>query len=190
MDSTRLGNALALAGQAHAGQLRKGTDIPYLSHVLGVASIALAYGADEDQCIAALLHDAIEDGGSAYRQRIFQTLGPRVLGLVEGCTDGEVGENGQKEDWALRKRRYLEHLESAPDDVLLVSAADKLHNAQAILADLKTVGPAVFERFKAGKEGTLWYYQQLAEIFTRRHSSIAAPLAEVVDQLTAEAASS
>jgi GTP pyrophosphokinase len=151
LDPARLGRAVTLAAEAHAGQLRTGTRIPYLAHVLGVASIALEHGADEEQCIAALLHDAIEDGGQTYVPLILEAFGPRVLRLVEACTDGVPGEDGNKEDWWLRKRRYLAHLQEAPDDVLLVSGADKLHNARAILADLRAEGAAVFERFKAGR---------------------------------------
>lgn len=187
MDAARLGKALELAAQAHAGQLRKGTQIPYMSHLLGVASIALDYGAGEDQCIAALLHDSIEDGGEIYRKRILDHFGPRVLRLVEGCTDGVPGEDGQKEEWMVRKRRYLAHLESVPADVLLVSGADKLHNARSIAADLKAVGPSVFDRFKPGKVGTLWYYEQLAEIFARRGAPMATALEAVVKQLIADA---
>lgn len=187
MDAERLGKALELAAQAHAGQLRKDTQIPYLSHLLGVASIALEYRADEDQCIAALLHDSIEDGGEIYRQRILDRFGPRVLRLVAGCTDGVPGEDGQKEDWMVRKRRYLEHLETVADDVLLVSGADKLHNARSIAADLKAVGPSVFDRFKPGKDLTLWYYETLSEVFARRGAPMATALETVVKQLVADA---
>ena len=183
MLTERFSAALALAVKAHAGQLRKGTQIPYVSHPMGVASLALEFGADEDQAIAALLHDVLEDGGPDYAPQISASFGPRVLALVEACTDGVPDASGVKAPWAQRKQSYLAHLEETPDAVLLVSGSDKLHNARAIVADLLKVGPAVFERFKAGREGTLWYYRSLAEVFARRHAPMAALLQAEVDRM-------
>jgi len=183
MLTERFSQALYLALQAHTNQKRKGTNIPYISHPLGVASIALEYGADEDQAMAALLHDAIEDGGNEYAQEIRKQFGNRVADIVEGCTDGIPDASGEKEAWKPRKDRYLAHLKNAPEDVLLVSGSDKLHNARAIVEDLVRIGPAVFERFTASQEQTLWYYDTLASIFTERKTPIAEVLTETVSRI-------
>ena len=176
MLTERISQALALAVEAHQGQKRKGTQIPYVAHPMGVASLALDYGADEDCAIAALLHDVLEDGGPQFAPRIEQQFGSRVLAIVEGCTDGLPDADGQKSDWGTRKRAYLAHLEAASTDVLLVSGADKLHNARAIVSDLQRHGPSVFSRFSAGQEGTLWYYRSLAALFERRGAPVARAL--------------
>ena len=183
MLTQRLGQALALAVQAHDGQMRKGTAIPYIAHPMGVASIALEFGASEDQAIAALLHDALEDGGPHYAPLIEAQFGAGVLALVQACTDGVPDASGAKADWGERKRAYLAHLAEAPDEVLLVSGADKLHNARAIVSDLITIGSDVFKRFKAGREGTLWYYRALADVFTRRRAPMAVMLEAEVRQM-------
>ncbi len=183
MITSRFSQALSLAIEAHDGDFRKGTTIPYISHPLAVASIALEYGADEDQAIAALLHDAIEDGGKEYAQLIEAQFGQRVLYLVEGCTDGVPDAKGQKADWHERKRNYLQHLKQAHDDVLLISGADKLHNARAIVSDLKSVGQIVFERFSTKKIGTLWYYESLADIFETRKAPMAKPIRETFNEI-------
>ena len=174
--------AVSVANYAHYDQTRKGTAIPYISHPLAVASLAIEFGATEDQAIAALLHDAIEDGGAEYEKVILENFGEYVLAMVKGCTDGVPDANGEKADWWERKRAYLAHLENAPADVLLVSGSDKLHNARAILSDMLNVGDAVFERFTARKEGTLWYYRSLADIFTKRQ----APMAKLLDAAVTE----
>jgi len=179
----RISEALALAVQAHKKQVRKGTSIPYLAHSMAVASIALEFGADEDQAIAALLHDVLEDGGAQYGPVIKERFGERVLAIVDGCTDGLPDASGQKADWGERKRAYLAHLAKATDDVLLVSGSDKLHNARAIVSDLLKIGPDVFNRFTAGRDGTLWYYRSLAEIFEQRRAPMAAILAAEVIQI-------
>ena len=117
--------------------------------------------------------------------RIEQQFGSRVLEIVEGCTDGLPDADGQKSDWGTRKRAYLAHLEAASADVLLVSGADKLHNARAIVSDLQRHGPSVFSRFTAGQEGTLWYYRSLAELFERRGAPVARALnSEVAKMLS------
>ena len=182
MLTERVAKALALAVQAHDGQKRKGTDIPYVAHLMGVASIALDYGATEDQAIAALLHDVLEDGGPQFVSIIRERFGEAVLAIVEGCTDGVPDAQGRKADWKERKRSYLDHLETAADEIILVSGADKLHNARAIVSDLQSVGPTVFDRFSAGRDGTLWYYRQLAKIFSGRR----APMAMQLDATVAE----
>ena len=185
MQMSKLGNALALAVQAHEGQVRKSTTIPYISHPMGVASIALEFGATEDQAVAALLHDAIEDGGRPYANIIKDTFGDHVHDLVQGCTDGTPDHTGNKAPWLERKTAYLEHLQEASDEVLLVSCSDKLHNARAIVSDLINEGPSVFNRFSSTPEQTLWYYRQLANVFTIRKSPPAKALESAVSQMEA-----
>ena len=182
MLTERIAKALALAVEAHDGQKRKGTDIPYIAHPMGVAAIALDHGANEDQAIAALLHDVLEDGGTQFAPAIRERFGETVLAIVEGCTDGVPDAQGRKADWKERKLHYLDHLETASAEIILVSGADKLHNARAIVSDLQSVGPTVFDRFTAGRDGTLWYYRKLAEIFSRR----GAPMAKQLDAVVAE----
>lgn len=183
MLTDRIAQALALAVQAHDGQKRKGTETPYIAHPMGVASIALEHGADEDQAMAALLHDAVEDGGAEYAQRIRQQFGHRVANIVDGCTDGVPDANGRKEDWTIRKKRYIAHLEHASDDVLLVSGSDKLHNARAIVEDLLLTGTKVFDRFTATRAQTLWYYETLAGVFEKRGTPIAKALTDTVNNM-------
>ena len=127
--------------------LGEGTGIPYLTHPVAVAGLVARYGGDEDQQIAGLLHDVLEDAGAAWESRI-AAFGPRVLAIVGGCTDGlPDSATGQKAPWKLRKETYLAHLTQTPGDALLVSACDKLHNAESILIDLTETGPGVFDRF-------------------------------------------
>ncbi len=182
MLTERIAKALALAVEAHDGQKRKGTNIPYVAHPMAVAAIALDYGATEEQAIAAMLHDVLEDGGPDYAPVIRERFGEAVLAIVEGCTDGVPDAQGIKADWQERKRHYLDHLETASSEIILVSGADKLHNARAIVSDLLSLGPEVFNRFTAKREGTLWYYRQLAGIFSRR----SAPMAKELESTVAE----
>lgn len=161
----RLGDAAAYAFRIHGQQVRKGTTTPYISHLLGVASLVLENGDDEDQAIAGMLHDAIEDCGAEHEAIIGDRFGRQVAAIVRACTDADTFP---KPPWSARKEAYLRHLERTEPDVLLVSCADKVHNARAIVTDLKTHGPAMLERFKAGAEGTVWYYGALAEVFARR----------------------
>ena len=194
----RLADALALAIEAHDGQSRKGTCIPYITHPLAVASLVLDFGGSEDQAIAALLHDAIEDGKDKpgckpYAARILAAFGPAVLAMVEGCTDGTAKDKSAAADpgadWQTRKDGYLAALAQHPagDPTLLVSCCDKLHNARAILADLRTQGLKVFDRFTAGREGTVWYYRTLAGLFTAKAAAPAAEFAQVVEAIEREA---
>ena len=185
MQLNKLSPALAIAIEAHQGQIRKSTQIPYISHPLAVASIALEFGASEDQAIAALLHDTIEDGGRKYEEVILVQFGQYVHDLVQGCTDGTPDITGKKAPWLERKTAYLEHLQKASDDILLVSCSDKLHNARAIVADLISEGPSVFERFSSTTEQTLWYYRQLANVFTNRKTPPAKALESAVSQMEA-----
>jgi (p)ppGpp synthase/HD superfamily hydrolase len=157
--TTRFEEALVYTTRLHATQLRKGTNIPYISHLLSVAALVIEDGGDEEQAIAALLHDAIEDcGGDKIRQEIQQKFGERVASIVEGCTDSDVIP---KPPWRERKEKYIQHFRSASTEVHRVSLADKLHNARSILFDWYRIGETVWTRFKGGKEGTLWYYHSL-----------------------------
>ena len=171
---TRYDNALDLAARAHSGQIRKGTEnalglaVPYITHPVAVSALVVRYGGDEDQAIAALLHDVLEDGGSQWATPIREQFGERVLAMVEACTDGVPDATGQKPPWKSRKEAYLAHLASATDEALLVSACDKLHNLQAIVADVQEIGDKVFERFTASKEETLWYYGELLDVLGPR----------------------
>lgn len=183
MLTEKIAQALALAVEAHDGQKRKGTNIPYIAHPMGVASIALDHGADEEQAMAALLHDAVEDGGPHFAKRIREQFGDRVADIVEGCTDGVPDANGKKEAWKPRKERYISHLQHATNDVLLVSGSDKLHNARAIVEDLLKIGPAVFDRFTASQEQTIWYYETLAGVFSNRGTPIAKAFSDTVQRM-------
>jgi GTP pyrophosphokinase len=155
----RFFEAVRYATFIHAGQLRKGTTIPYISHLLGVTSIVMDSGGDEDEAIAALLHDAAEDAGGRERlEDIRQRFGTRVAGIVEACTDAWTTP---KPPWIERKRAYVEHARHLPQDALRVSCADKVHNAWAILRDVRTVGDETWARFNASPSDILWYYEAL-----------------------------
>lgn len=168
----RFATALTYAYDVHQGQWRKKTHAPYISHPLGVASLALEHGADEDEAIAALLHDAVEDGGGRARlEDIRERFGEHVADVVYCLSDwieGLDGPRGTKQPWKTRKRRYLERMGTADDSCILVSAADKLHNARAIARDYSRIGDDVFERFTAGKDGTCWYYRQIVRVLRGR----------------------
>ena len=173
--TSRFDRAVNTARLLHADQFRKGTSIPYISHLLGVASIALEHGADEDTAIAAILHDAVEDqGGAETLQLIRQEFGERVAGIVDECSDTDVVP---KPPWLERKKAYIAHIGQASVDALLVSAADKLHNARSILMDLRTHGDGVWDRFNAGRDDIVWYYRELHGEFTRT-KQVPAPLLE------------
>jgi GTP pyrophosphokinase len=159
----RFADALALAFQFHAGQTRKASQVPYVSHVLAVASTVLEFGGDEDTAIAALLHDTVEDcGGQTTADLIRARFGDVVAELVLGCSDTVVAP---KPPWHERKSRYLRHLPSASAEVLLISAADKLHNLNSLLREERRHGPHLWSFFRAGRRGTLWYYDSLVAIF-------------------------
>jgi len=170
--TVRFDEALAFASRIHRIQCRKGTCIPYLSHLLAVCAIALENGADEDQAIAALLHDAVEDqGGLEQLEAIRDLFGQDVAAMVWDCTD-TVEE--PKPDWRPRKEAYIASLAAKPCRSLAVSLADKTHNAGAINADLRAHGSVVWDRFTGRKEGTLWYYSALADAFRQRLPGAAA----------------
>lgn len=163
MLTERYADALQLAWKLHSTQVRKGTTIPYVSHLIAVSSLALEHGANEDEAIAALLHDSVEDaGGEPTLDMIRVRYGDAVADIVAGCTDAYVDP---KPAWRPRKEAYLAHLANASASVRLVSASDKLHNARSILSDLRVHGPALWSRFTAGKEGSLWYYRSLVKVY-------------------------
>ena len=162
----RLQRAFRYAADKHAGQTRKQTAVPYLSHLMAVASLVLEAGGDEDMAIAALLHDVVEDcGGMPRLQEVRKKFGARVARIVEGCTDS-FGE--PKPDWIERKKDYLREVKHADRETRLVSASDKLHNVRTILADYRKNGEAIWARFNGKKEGTLWYYRALSDEYQRR----------------------
>jgi (p)ppGpp synthase/HD superfamily hydrolase len=158
--------AFAFAAEKHAGQTRKASSIPYIAHLMGVASLVLEAGGDEDLAIAALLHDVVEDcGGAPMLKEVRRRFGSRVAKVVDGCTDADTYP---KPPWRERKEKYIRHLKRADADTRLVSAADKLNNVRSILSDYRIVGEAVWSRFSGGREGTLWYYRTLLDEFLRR----------------------
>jgi (p)ppGpp synthase/HD superfamily hydrolase len=184
----RLANALGFATQLHATQKRKGSGVPYISHLLAVAAIVLEHGGTEDEAIAALLHDAVEDqGGQATLALIRDRYGDTVAAIVAGCTDTD---EAHKPSWRPRKERYLAHFADAPPSVLLVVAADKLHNARSVLADYRELGDALWPRFTGNRDGTLWYYRAVADALRARAQSgsdnlkkLVADLNRTVDEL-------
>ena len=179
--SARFDEALGYARRLHAGQVRKGAAIPYIAHLLAVTAIVLEHGGEEDEAIAALLHDAVEDqGGSATRTEIRHRFGEHVAAIVDGCTDAETVP---KPPWRARKEAYVAHIAHASQSVRLVSAADKLHNARAILADYRQHGDGLWARFTGGRDCTLWYYRALADAFRAGGST---PLIEELERTVRE----
>jgi len=181
----RFESAMTYAHQVHKDQRRKGTGIPYIAHILGVTAIAIEYGATEDEAIAALLHDAAEDGGGeetlAYIRAQF---GDAVADIVLGCSDSLVEDPEDKLPWLERKENYLAHLENASASVCLVSAADKLHNVRSIIRDYREHGEDIWNRFQGRRDGTLWYYETVAHTLIRRYrSQLTKDLQAAVDEL-------
>ncbi|MBK6780544.1 MAG: HD domain-containing protein [Gemmatimonadetes bacterium] len=176
----RYSAALAFASELHGSQLRKGTAVPYIAHLLSVSALVLEAGGDEDAAIAALLHDAVEDqGGRPMLDRIRARFGDGVADIVAACTDAEVTP---KPPWRQRKEAYLASIPHKPAPALLVSIADKVHNAGAILRDYTQLGEAVWARFAGGREGTLWYYRSLSDAFRDRAPQ---PLWELLEERVA-----
>jgi len=184
----RFSEAVRWASMLHADQCRKGTRIAYASHLLGVASLVLEDGGSEEDAIAAVLHDAVEDRGVAEAE-IRARFGEHIASVVAACSDGVDGPRDQS-DWKERKQRYLQHLEhdELPEGTLRVAAADKLHNARSILADLRDHGPAVWGRFNAASNDQAWYYGELKRVLEARHpdSVVTRELSRVIDELLAE----
>jgi (p)ppGpp synthase/HD superfamily hydrolase len=187
--SVRFEQAMIYALHVHAAQRRKGTSVPYVAHLMAVAATVLEYGGDEDLAIAALLHDSAEDQGGEPRLRdVKERFGERVFRVVAACSDSlaDTTTREDKKPWRERKEGYIAHLLSADSDVLLVSLADKVHNARSILRDLrkKDVGEAIWGRFSQPKDATLWYYRSLADVFLkRRPGQLSEELHDIVSEL-------
>ncbi|MFI4967844.1 MAG: HD domain-containing protein [Gammaproteobacteria bacterium] len=186
MLTERFNTALTYAAIAHREQRRKGSDTPYVAHLLSVCSLVLEHGGDEDQAIAALLHDVVEDqGGKPRLAEVRAQFGERVAAIVAACSDTDVMP---KPPWKARKLAYIEALKHHGPDSWLVSCADKVHNADSILRDHRILGEAVWDRFTGGKDGTLWYYRTLALEFQRlMPGPLAQTLDDIVTRLVAEA---
>jgi len=177
----RFTEAMTYAAELHRDQVRKGSGVPYIAHLMSVAALALEHGANEDEAIAALLHDAIEDqGGNATRQEISRRFGNSVTEIVNGLSDSETQP---KPPWRERKETYIAHLGSASPSVLLISVCDKLHNATSILRDYRRIGEDLWPRFRGGKDGTLWYYRALVTTYRQCFQST---LVEELDRVVTE----
>jgi (p)ppGpp synthase/HD superfamily hydrolase len=173
--------ALRYAADLHANQFRKRTGRPYIGHLLGVTSIVIEYGGDEEMAIAALLHDAVEDhGGMPRLGEIRRRFGKRVAHIVDGCTDSYTQP---KPPWLARKRAYVARVANEAAEVRQVSAADKLANVRETLHDVRTQGQGVFERFAGKKEATLWYYRELERVFRKAGNN---PLVQELDRAVTE----
>jgi (p)ppGpp synthase/HD superfamily hydrolase len=174
--------ALIFANRLHVKQYRKGTNVPYISHLLSVSALVLESGGDEELAIAALLHDAVEDqGGMETLEEIRNRFGERVANIVDSCSDAYTIP---KPAWRERKEKYIIHLKSSSADARLVSLADKLHNARSILRDVRLSGNDALSKFNGGKDGTLWYYRSLALVFETLDQNIMVDeLKRVVEQI-------
>lgn len=183
----RYSDALAYACHLHRAQIRKGSGTPYVAHLLSVSALVLEHGGDEDEAIAALLHDAAEDqGGLPVLDAIATRYGPRVAEIVRACSDSLAEDSAAKAPWRERKERYLAHLADAPEHIALVAAADKLHNARAIVGDLREHGAAVWSRFNAPDPAEqLWYYGSLVAALSAQGGRVA-PLAAELARTVAE----
>jgi (p)ppGpp synthase/HD superfamily hydrolase len=179
--SQRFEDALAFTARLHTTQTRKGTEIPYIAHLLAVASLVITHGGDEDEAIAGLLHDAVEDqGGQPTLELIRARFGERVAAIIDGCTDTDVQP---KPPWRERKERYLHHLRAALPSVKLVAAADKLDNMRAIIADHRNLGDSIWARFNAGKADQQWFYRGCVTALEGGTQALIRELEAVVQQL-------
>jgi (p)ppGpp synthase/HD superfamily hydrolase len=177
----RFEDALAFTARLHATQIRKGTEIPYIAHLLAVSSLVITHGGDEDEAIAGLLHDAVEDqGGKPILEMIRARFGERVAAIVDGCTDTDVQP---KPPWKDRKERYLHHLKEASSSVKLVAAADKLDNVRAIVVDHRDLGDSIWGRFNAGKADQQWFYRGCVTALEGGPQALIRELETVVQQL-------
>jgi (p)ppGpp synthase/HD superfamily hydrolase len=182
----RFDAALQFASALHHKQTRKGKSTPYIAHLLGVCALVLENGGDEDQAIAALLHDAVEDqGGMPTLETIRHLFGERVAEAVESCSDSTVSDPAQKLPWRERKEKYLAHVPAAGEDALLVGIADKLYNARTVLSDYREIGEKIWQRFSVPKEEQFWYYSALVDTFrvTAAPPHLVDELSEVVETL-------
>ena len=165
--TAKFGEAMQFASNAHTGQVRKGSGAPYISHPIAVASLVLDYGGNEVQAIGALLHDVIEDCGVTARA-LEKKFGKKAARIVLECSDYIGPKGARKPAWRARKETYINELAKAGAETLLVSAADKLHNARAIVHDAKHHGKSVWKRFNASPPEILWYYQSLVQAYRKR----------------------
>jgi (p)ppGpp synthase/HD superfamily hydrolase len=174
-------NALAYAARLHAGQMRKGSDTPYISHLLAVTSIALDHGATENEAIAALLHDAVEDqGGQETLEEIRHQFGNQVAEIVAACSDTD---ELPKPPWRERKEAFVERLRTEPYSVRLVVAADKLHNVNDVLRNYRILGDDLWRHFKGGRNGTLWYYQAVTRALTEAAAPEEQQLNAIIEEI-------
>ena len=183
--------AMAYATEQHRDQSRKSTTITYICHPFGVASLVLEAGGDEDQAIAALLHDVPEDcGGEPRLKEIAVKFGPRVEKIVRGCSDSLVEDPEEKAPWKERKEVHINHLYDADLDILTVTAADKAHNARSIATDLQNQGPILWDRFNATREDIIWYYDSVYKVLESKRVSLAllTPLRNAIDIMKATGA--
>ena len=174
------------ANAQHAGQLRKGTNIAYISHPFGVAGLIIEAGGDEDQAIGGLLHDVAEEcGGEPRLREIKKKFGSRVEAIVRGCSDWLGAKEEKKAPWKIRKAEHLERLGRANGDILLVTAADKTHNARAIVTDLDLIGPVLWDRFNATAKDIVWYYESVYDLLKTREvtSILLSPLSMAIDAM-------
>lgn len=180
--SEQFTEALKYAAQLHASQMRKRADVPYIAHLLGVASLVLEDGGNEVQAIAALLHDAVEDqGGLKTLEEIRSRFGSDVADIVFALSDSYTEP---KPPWQERKENYIRSISSASPAEIRVSLADKVYNARAILRDVRQEGDSAWKKFNGGREGTFWYYEQLIQAFKARGSSyLLDELIRTVDQI-------
>ena len=178
----RFEQALVYATRLHATQIRKATGVPYISHLLSVTALVLEDGGDENEAIAALLHDAVEDqGGAATRAEILKLFGEQIVAIVDGCTEFD---SLPKPPWKERKLRYLEQLHQGSASVRRVALADKLHNARSLLLDYRQQGEVMWSIFGAGREGILWFYHSLISLYRQRNlSPMVEELTRVIDEL-------
>jgi (p)ppGpp synthase/HD superfamily hydrolase len=173
--------AFNFAAEKHAGQTRKASTTPYIAHLMGVASLVLEFGGDEDLAIAALLHDVVEDcGGAPMLKEVRRRFGNRVARIVDGCTDSDTYP---KPPWRKRKEDYIRHLKRADAETRLVSAADKLHNVRSIVSDYREVGESIWARFSGERDGTLWYYRALLQEFRRKPNRLIRELELAIGEL-------
>lgn len=180
----RFHRAMAYATELHKDQTRKSTTITYIGHPFGVASLVLEANGDEDQAIAALLHDIPEDcGGEPRLREIAEMFGPRVEKIVRGCSDSLVEDPEEKAPWKVRKAVHINHLNDADMDTLIVTAADKAHNARSIATDLQNQGPSLWDRFNANRDDIIWYYESVYAVLSQRQvtSSLLTPLRNAID---------
>lgn len=181
--------ALAYAAHLHTGHRRKQSQVPYISHLLAVSALVIENGGAEDEAIAALLHDSIEDqafrlgGAQELRERLRRKFGASVVEIIDGCTDAE---DHPKPDWDVRKRQFIESIASASESVCIVIAADKLHNAQCILRDVRTKGGEAWGIFSKPRESSLWYYRTAANALKARLTGRGRYLAEELDRVVTE----